>query len=139
MKITDMDPEKITPLMDLLRRQIPSLLGVYVFGSAANDRMHPESDIDIAILTGQPQDPATLWEIAQALAQLAGREVDLVDLRRASTVLRMQVIGSGRRLLCNDPVQCETFEDFVYSDYARLNEERAGILRDVARRKQIHG
>lgn len=134
-----MEPEQLEPLVDLLRRQIPSLLGVYLFGSAARDQMHPASDIDIAVLGERPQDPAALWEIAQTLARQAGRDVDLVDLRQASTVLRMQVIGHGRRLFCSNPAQCEAFEDFVYSDFARLNEERAGILKDAAGRKRAHG
>ena len=126
-------------LVDLLCRQIPSLLGVYIFGSAASAQTHADSDLDIGILAGRPQDPAVLWEIAQALAQQAGRDVDLVDLGSASTVFRMQVISDGKRLLCADLPRCEAFEDFVYSDFARLNEERAGILEDVARRKQVYG
>jgi len=130
-----LEPEKLEPLVDRLCRQIPSLLGAYLFGSAAHDQVHSESDVDIAILAERPQNPATLWDLAQTLTQMVGRDVDLIDLRRASAVLRMQVIGNGRRLFCNDPALCETFEDFVYSDYARLNEERAGILQDVARRK----
>lgn len=134
-----MPPENLQALVDMLRRQIPSLLGVYVFGSAASGQMHTDSDIDIGILAGRPEDPAVLWEIAQALAQQAGRDVDLVDLGRASSVFRMQVISGGRRLWCADLPRCEAFEDFVYSDFVRLNEERAGILEDVARRKQVYG
>ena len=32
----------------------------------------------------------------------------------------------------------ERFEDFVFASYARLNEERRGILEDIRRRGRIH-
>lgn len=127
----------LQPLIEHLRRAIPSLLAVYVFGSVASGRDHPDSDLDLAILAGDSPDPARLWEIAQGLE--GGRDIDLVDLGEASAVMRMQVVSSGGRVFCADPPRCEGFEDFVYSDYARLNEERTGILEDVARRGQIHG
>ena len=126
-------------LVETLRERIPSLLAVYLFGSASSGLTHPESDIDVAILAGRPLDPAALWETAQAVAQRLGRDLDLVDLDAASAVMRMQIVGNGTRLFCADRPRCEAFEDFVYSDFARLNEERAGILEDVARRKKVHG
>ena len=126
-------------LVDLLRTEIDGLAGIYLFGSHAGDGARPDSDIDLAILTRSPLPPFPLWELAQRLAAQAGREVDLVDLRQASTVFRMQIISTGERLFCAEPRVCEDFEDFVYADYARLNEERAGILEDIASRNRIHG
>jgi predicted nucleotidyltransferase len=127
----------LQPLIEHLRREIPSLLAVYVFGSMAAGLARADSDLDLAILAGEKLDPGKLWEIGQALD--CAREIDLVDLGEASAVMRMQVISNGRRVFCADRTRCEGFEDFVYSDYARLNEERAGILEDVARRGRIHG
>ncbi|MCC5862855.1 MAG: hypothetical protein JJT93_13220 [Gammaproteobacteria bacterium] len=48
---------------------------------------------------------------------------------------------SGRRLFCAEGHEehVEAFETFVYADYARLNEERAGILQDVLARGRVHG
>jgi len=40
--------QKIT---EFLKKKIPGLLGIYIFGSFADDRLRPESDIDIAFLT----------------------------------------------------------------------------------------
>lgn len=55
---------------------------------------------------------------------LAGKDVDLVDLTVASSVMRVQVIAHGERLYCSDEAVCEAFEDLVYSEYVRLQEER---------------
>jgi len=53
--------------------------------------------------------------------------------------MRMQVLSNGRRLACFDTEVCDVFEDFVYSDYARLNEERAAIMAGIQERGTIHG
>jgi len=39
---------------------------------------------------------------------------------------------------CRNAARCERFEDFVYADHARLNEERAAILAGIAARGRIH-
>ncbi|RMH11087.1 MAG: nucleotidyltransferase domain-containing protein [Gammaproteobacteria bacterium] len=118
----------------------PKVVAMYLFGSVATGTEHKDSDLDLALLSadgGLP--PVQLWELAQALFPLVGRDVDLVDLQDASTILRLEVIKQGRRLYCSDPVLCEEFESRVYSDYARLNEERAAILEDIKQRGTVHG
>ncbi len=123
-------------VLALLRARLPGLIGVWLFGSCARGEARDGSDVDLAVLTQAPLRAAELWQLAQVLAGRLGREVDLVDLRAASAVLRMQAVGRGRRIFCADHKACEAFEDFVFSDYARLNEERAGILAD---RLAAHG
>ncbi len=108
---------------------IHDVAAIYIFGSAANERLRSDSDIDLAFLAPRPQDPVAVFNAAQALATRLGKDVDLIDLRRASTVLRMQVITTGRRILTLDRVEADTFEMYAFSDYARLQEERAPVLR----------
>lgn len=103
------------------------LLAVYLFGSQAEGRSRADSDVDLAFLCERALPPELVFDVAQELAARLGCDVDLVDLRRASTVLRAQVVGSGRRLLEADSVQVGEFEMYAYSDYARLNEERRGV------------
>ncbi len=114
-------------------------MGIYVFGSWGTASERGDSDLDLAVLSRQVLAAARTWNIAQELAGLAGRNVDLVDLHAASTVMRVQVIAYGERLFCGDEGQCTEFEDMTFSDYARLNEERAGILEDIQRRGSIYG
>ena len=85
-------------LVENLRQQLPSLLAVYAFGSYAQGTARPESDLDLAVLTETPTDPVCLWRLAGDLAVLNKGDVDLVDLRTASTVLQHQVITTGQRL-----------------------------------------
>jgi hypothetical protein len=62
-----------------------------------------------------------------------------VDLRAASPVMAIQVIGKGRLLLDNDASARGRFEDLTYGVYARLNEERRGILERVAAEGTVYG
>ena len=126
-------------LSDRLREEFPGLISVYRFGSSGTEYERPESDLDLAVYAGSPLPVASLWHVAQELAADVGRDVDVVDLASSSAVMRAQVIHGGERVYCADEVACETFEDYVYSSYARLNEERREILQDILRRGSIYG
>ena len=128
--------EKLVPK---IVRQFPNLLAIYIHGSRAQGQASQDSDLDLALLASNELPARQLWETAQQLASRLGMEVDLLDLRQASTVMQMQVIPRGQRLYCQDETACGAFEDLVFSMYARLNEERAGILQDIAQRGSIHG
>ncbi len=128
-----------TKIVELLRQHLPELTAIYCFGSSTTRYERPDSDVDLAVLASHPLNTARLWEVAQMVAQFLGTDVDLVDLLTASTVMRAQVISTGRRLYCSHQAECDCFEDFVYSAYARLNEERQGILQDIKQRGTVYG
>ena len=66
------------------------------------------------------------------------RDVDLIDLRAISTVMQMQVLSTDDCLFSGDDRAREWFEMVVYASYARLNEERSGILDDVRTRGLVY-
>lgn len=101
---------------------------IYVFGSRVTGAIHPGSDLDIALLCARPCDPMALFEAAGQLASVLHTEVDLVDLAGASTVMRKEVVRTGRVLQGHGSLVHREFEMYTLSDYARLNEERAPIL-----------
>lgn len=53
--------------------------------------------------------------------------------------MRMQVLKDGRVLFDGDRTARELFEATAFSAYARLNEERRGILADIAARGNVYG
>lgn len=72
--------------------------------------------------------PSKFFQIANHLSGSLGFEVDLVDLNRASTVFRKEVICTGAPIHIGDPSLRHRFEMYALSDYARLNEERRKII-----------
>lgn len=120
------------------RQAVPDLIALYAFGSQVTGDVRPDSDVDLAILAPLALSPLALLALRENLAERLHRDVDLVDLRSASTVLRMQVISTGRCLFSGDDLTRETFEMVVYSSYARLNEERRGILEDIRARGSVY-
>lgn len=121
-----------------LQENIAGLIAVYRFGSTVGDQSRADSDVDIAFLAAEEIDPLARFNLQERLAQQIGRDVDLVDLRSASTVMRMQVISTGRVLAVNDSQAHDQFADLTFSSYARLNEERRAILEQVQREGRVH-
>lgn len=126
-------------IAQILRDAVPGLLAVYRFGSSVAGTARPDSDVDVAVLAAEPIDAVTRFEIQEDLGRRLGRDVDLIDLRQASTVMRMQVLSGGRLLASYDTAAQEAFEDHTYSAYARLNEERREILAQIRHEGRVHG
>lgn len=129
----------IADIVAYLRLAVPDALAIYRFGTWGTVAERADSDLDLAVLARQRLPAAQSWEIAQQLAMLAGRNVDLVDLHAASTVMAAQIVSQGERLHCSDTRCCAEYEDYTYSAYARLNEERREILRDIQKRGNVYG
>jgi predicted nucleotidyltransferase len=81
----------------------PPLRLAVLFGSAARGKIRPDSDVDVAILPEDPDLPLAVELALQvSLTAACGREVDLVRLDRASTLVRWQVASHGIPLLAGD-------------------------------------
>jgi len=126
-------------LIEQVRKSVPGLIALYRFGSQAKGTARPGSDVDLAVLARDPLPAMRRFELAQELAIQLHRDVDLVDLRSASTVMRMQVISTGTCLDAPDEPARREFEMYAYSDYARLNEERRDILKRIAESGVVYG
>jgi uncharacterized protein len=124
-------------IITLIRQSWPSVKAVYIYGSMVKGGVTSSSDVDIAVLSSVSLAARDRWDLSQKLALLLKRDVDLVDFKKASTVFQFQVVSTGERIFCDDPQWCEPVEDLIYSDYARLNEERKDILRDIKDRGSV--
>lgn len=127
----------LTKAVEMIKQQLPDMQILYVFGSTDTAYEKTDSDLDIAILTPKRLDALFRFQLSEQIAREIHRDVDLIDLFDASTVLRFQIVSTGRRLFCLDKNICDLFEMMVYSMYVRLNDERRDILESIKQRGQI--
>ena len=126
-------------LVGLLRSRLDGLLAVYAFGSRVQGTADDGSDLDLAVLVKGYVDPLVLWELASEAADIAGCPVDLLDLRRASTVMQQQVLTKGERWWAALGNEAGLFECAVLSEKLELDRARAPLLRDIERDGRVYG
>ena len=130
---------KFLPVVAALQAALPSLKGVYLFGSRASGAARPDSDYDLAFLApDHTLNDYALYRLRLQLASLLNADVDLIDLYKASTVLQFQVVAKGQRIFSSDALFCDEFDLFVFSSYQHLNEAQQGILQDIRQRGHIY-
>jgi predicted nucleotidyltransferase len=92
------DPEAIQSLQGVLAslNARPDVRLVILFGSSVKGPRHSRSDLDLAILADGLLDILDMTN--QMIALSRNNCVDVVDLRRASPLLAMEVVKGGRLL-----------------------------------------
>ena len=123
-------------ILQALRRVIdgdPAIRVAYLFGSCARGDFGPTSDVDVALLGGQPIDLTDLAAIGTRLGSVVDRRVDVVDLRSAPPLLCRQVVAEGELLLERDPLLRFDFEQEAVrrcEDTRPLRAQQQQLLRE---------
>lgn len=134
MPLTDISKQIIlSTLDDVLGGKIQ---GVVLYGSQATGTATSTSDIDLAVLLNPDAEfsPETFWDLGQEVARKLMIDVDLVDLRAATTVLQKEIVVDGLWLRKDDEFACDLFETHVISMYQQLQYDRKEILEDIISR-----
>jgi len=76
--------------------------------------------------------------LVQEIAGIFNRDIDLIDLSKASTVFKAQIVGTGKVIYCSDDTRRMYFEMRSFKEYALLNEEREVILRSIKERNSVY-
>lgn len=126
-----------TEIIHYLIQQLPELIAVYAFGSQIKQTARADSDLDLAILTAGTIQPLQLWQLANQLADKLNNDVDLIDLRTASTVMQYQIITTGE-LLYAKSAPMDLFRCFVFSEKTNLDQSRQKILQRIQQEGRIY-
>ena len=108
-------------------QKISGVAALYLFGSQIDaSKTNRHSDIDLAVLFEHTQKPDTfeLIEIREKLADLLGRDVDLINLNNADPILSMQVLETGKQLWVPLTRLLDEWVVRTITDYADLKEMR---------------
>lgn len=118
-------------IRDRLLEILPKLKAIYVFGSFAKGEANKDSDIDIGIISEDGLSPSLTFDIAQQLAVLLNRDVDLLDIEHVPLVMQFQIISTGKNIYAKYPLELLEFETRIISMYQRFNEERKYIIEEI--------
>jgi predicted nucleotidyltransferase len=129
--------EKIKTAIDILNKEIENIYCIYLFGSFLTKYQRGDSDLDLAILIEGDLSIEKTWEIAQKIASKVKIDVDLVDLKKASTVFQNQIINEGKKIYIKDQTKVDFFENYVDSMYLDLNERRRDLIEDIKERRKV--
>ena len=125
-------------IIDMLKKEIPKLQALYIFGSYADGTATNTSDIDIAYLTTEALTSTQRWDISQKLAILLSRDIDLIELIETNTIFRYQILSKGTRIY-GEGYDVENFETLAYSFYLRFQEERKPIVDEILKNRSVFG
>jgi predicted nucleotidyltransferase len=121
-------------LLEYLAAQ-PDVVAVYLFGSVAQGRARPQSDVDIAVLLAADLDEEACfnrrlrmgWEVERVI----GRPTDLVVLNDAPPLLQHQVLKHGRLIFERDRaarVEFEVRAGKIYADLKPMSDFFTKVL-----------
>lgn len=130
-------PDDLERAVDLLEERF-GVNVLWLFGSEAQGRARPDSDIDLAALFRRRPTGLEQLEAAADLSVLLGRDIDLIDLDGASPILARQVLKTGRLIADREPRRRHAFFSKTVSLYDDLKIQRREIEQALFARV-LHG
>ena len=116
---------------------VQGVVSVHLFGSEAKKSATRSSDVDVAVLFFADNIPTVLQkiELQECLSEELNREVDLLCLNSASSIIGMQVLKYGKILLTKDTKRYDRFEMTLFTDYNDLKYLRRSMENEILKRK----
>jgi uncharacterized protein len=136
-------PASLGDRLRAVLEETPGVVSAYLFGSTAEGRAHPASDVDVGVLLDRrvypgPADRFDLQlRLIGRLASAVARPVDLVVLNDAPPHLGRRIMAEGIRLMVADAALDLAHQRLVRSRAADLEpflrRARAVKLQSLAR------
>lgn len=111
---------------------------ILLFGLAVSGKIHARSDIDLAFLFDKPADILALTN--RVIRLLHTDTVDVVDLRRASPLLKFSAVKSGMLLYEKEPGLFNEFYSLAfrrYVDTKKLRDAQAVSIRQFLKSRGL--
>lgn len=115
-------------IIKIIKENIKNPEIIYIFGSYAEKTATEKSDVDIAFYSLEDYSQYEIFLLVQEISAEIKKEVDLVQLKKSSTVFQKEVVSKGIVIFEKNHIEREKFENLVFKKYMRLNEERKEII-----------
>ena len=129
------------PNFELLKTvfaQFPQIQAVYLFGSLASGRGRPDSDLDLAVISGHDLPSSEKLDILARLAQEGFCNVDLVFLPKDDIVLQYEAVRMNNVVYQRSDFDSAAFYSLVirrYLDFVPYLE----VQRKAYKKRILHG
>ncbi|MGQ9647616.1 MAG: type VII toxin-antitoxin system MntA family adenylyltransferase antitoxin [Thermodesulfobacteriota bacterium] len=126
--------ERLAPLFKDKELQLASVFGSAVSGELKKQR----SDIDLAFLFDKPVDILALTN--RVIRLLHFDDVDVIDLRRASPLLRFSSVKNGKLIYERSPGLFHEFFSLTfrrYVDTKKLRDAQTKLIRHFLRERML--
>lgn len=131
--------ERIDNIKNKLLQEI-DCEAIILFGSFARGTQNEKSDIDIAFLSKKQIPKKEIFELKQKIEDIAGRDVDLVDMNNdIGDGFKYEIITNGKILYCKDEVKFDLYKIRVISDFLETNEARQAVIDRIKNGGSIYG
>jgi predicted nucleotidyltransferase len=110
---------------------------VILFGSFAKGTAREDSDVDLAYFSDKQLSSYERFTLANELALICEREVDLVDILEIDTIFAMQIFSSGVPLYICDKDEYTRQKIKAYRMYAELSEQRSIVVEGIKSRGSV--
>ena len=124
-------------IIDYLHKHLPSLQGIYLFGSYASGYANEKSDVDIAILQEKCIPSKLKFELSLDLSLLLKKDVDLVELRYVNTLFQSEIVNTSKRIATFDETACDLYENYILCHAIDFREFRKPLIQDIVKRGYI--
>jgi len=123
--------DKTTTSIQKLLQKCPEIQLAIIYGSAAENRQTPESDLDLGVAGKKPLTAELKMKLTEDIALISERPVDLVDLQKTHGTLLKQILTKGTLILKKDTtLYGDTIKRMLFEDadfmpyYNRILKER---------------
>jgi len=108
------------------------IIALFLFGSYGTEKQTPLSDVDLGFLPAEEK--LGLEKELSLLAKLEeigkSEDINLVNLRKASVDLQMEVISTGKLLYCRDKNKLADFKERVIRVYCDFEPDLRNFYKD---------
>ncbi|UOE94083.1 nucleotidyltransferase domain-containing protein [Alkalihalobacillus sp. LMS39] len=112
---------------------------VILFGSFAKETAREESDVDLAYFSEKQLSSYERYTLANHLALICERDIDLVDIREIDTIFAMQIFEQGVPIYIRNEDEYTRQTIKAYRMYAELSEQREVVIEQIKKRGSVFG
>jgi len=120
-----------------------AVVAVYVFGSYAQGKERPSSDLDIGILLDRDDQNVTQIRntFMAELARILRKDIHPVILNSANEALLKQIFSKGKCIVVNDPKKLAKYKMVRFAQIAEFAHYRSqmqgGLIKKVMERRIV--